>query len=89
MAYEQRDMSGTLFPERQKKSERGPDWTGTVMVRGETLRIAAWTKRGKRGEFLSLSFSVPKSEGYEDSRQSSGEARPGEGGPSDDDSIDF
>lgn len=67
MAYELKDMSGTLFPERKDgKSERAPDWTGTVMVRGETLRIAAWTKEGRRGKFLSLAFSEPRGQAARD-----------------------
>jgi len=60
MAYEQRDMSGTLFPEQRKKSEKAPDWTGTVLINGETWRLAAWTKQGQRGEFLSLKVSEPQ-----------------------------
>lgn len=76
MAYEVRDMSGTLFPEQEKRSEKGPDWTGTVVVRGETLRIAAWTKEGRRGQFLSLAFSEPRDGG-------------GRRGGSDDDQVPF
>lgn len=62
MPYEVRDMSGTLFPERDKKSEKAPDYTGTVQVRGETLRIAGWKKSGRNGTFLSLAFSEPRGE---------------------------
>ena len=64
MAYEVRDMSGTLFPEQEKRSEKGPDWTGTVLIRGEKLRIAAWRKEGRGGRtFLSLAFSEPRDGG--------------------------
>ena len=57
MAYEQQEMSGTLFQERNKKNPKGPDWTGTVLIEGITWRLAAWTKQGQRGDFLSLKVS--------------------------------
>lgn len=57
MAYEPKDMTGTLFNEKQKKSDRAPDMTGTVLLNGVTMRIAAWKKAGRSGEFLSLVIS--------------------------------
>lgn len=60
--YEPRDMSGTLFPEQNKKSERAPDYTGNIMFNGTQYRLAAWTKHGKRGDFLSLKVSEMEGE---------------------------
>lgn len=59
--YETRDMSGTLFRETEKTKETQPDYTGKVVVRGETLRIAGWLKEGKSGKpYVSLAFSEPR-----------------------------
>lgn len=61
MAYEQRDMSGSLFKNDKDGNERRPDYTGKAMVDGEEYRIAAWVKEGRGGKkFLSLSFSEPR-----------------------------
>lgn len=54
MAYEQREWDGILFRNDKKGNERAPDWTGNVVIRGEKFRLAAWTKTGRGGEFLSL-----------------------------------
>lgn len=59
--YEQRDMSGTLFINRNKTKDTSPDMTGDVMIGGHTYRIAAWNKQSKSGfSFLSLAFSEPR-----------------------------
>ena len=59
--YEMKDMSGTLFRETEKKKETSPDFTGKVLVRGETLRIAGWLKQSKAGStYLSLALSEPR-----------------------------
>ena len=57
---ETRDNSGILFKEVEKRSERGPDYTGRAMIAGIDYRVAGWIKEGGRGKFLSLAFSVPE-----------------------------
>ena len=42
MAYEQKDNSGSLFRENEKKSDRSPDYTGKAMIDGKMKRIAGW-----------------------------------------------
>jgi hypothetical protein len=59
MAYEQRDMSGTLWREREKRTEKSPDFTGTILIGRKEWRLAAWIKPGTRGSFLSLKVSEP------------------------------
>jgi uncharacterized protein (DUF736 family) len=56
MAYEERDNSGTAFPNDYKQSGKRPDYRGNIIVNGQKLEIAIWKKQGKKGEFLSLSF---------------------------------
>lgn len=57
MAYELRDMSGSLFRVEEKKSERGPDYTGRIMIDGIEYRQSAWIKTAKSGrKFFSQSF---------------------------------
>jgi len=55
MPYEPREGSGVLFPEKEKKSEKSPDFKGNILIGGKPLRLAGWKKIGKRGPFLSLS----------------------------------
>lgn len=55
MPYEPREGSGVLFPEKQKKSEKAPDFKGNLLVGGKAIRIAGWKKAGKKGPFISLS----------------------------------
>lgn len=48
-------INGALFPETEKKSEKAPDYTGTMGPNRE-LRIAAWRRSGSESgkSFLSL-----------------------------------
>lgn len=56
--FEQKDMTGVLFPDRDKKSETHPDLTGSVTIKGEKLRLAVWKKTSKAGNaYLSVSVS--------------------------------
>lgn len=56
----QREMSGAIFREQEKKSERAPDYTGSCLINGQELRIAGWIKEGRSGKFMSLAFSEPR-----------------------------
>jgi len=74
MAYEERDMSGSLF-KREKKGDNWPDYGGPLMVNGEKLEIAAWLKEGKKGKFLSLKVS-PRRERDDQPSQPSRDSAP-------------
>ena len=58
-----KDNSGALFKEAEKKSEKHPDYKGNCMVNGEVMYIAAWINTPKAGgdKYMSLSFT-PQSE---------------------------
>lgn len=55
MPYEPRDGAGSLFPNSKTKDTQ-PDWTGDFMIHGRQFEIAGWTKKSKRGDFLSLAI---------------------------------
>lgn len=54
MAYEHKEGYGAIFKETTKKSEKGPDYRGNVMVAGVLYELAGWIKTGGKGPFLSL-----------------------------------
>jgi hypothetical protein len=58
MAYEQKQNSGSLFPNKRKEKESHPDLTGTLDVDGVQYWINAWSKTAKTNgeEWLSISI---------------------------------
>lgn len=57
--YELKDNSGTLFKNNRKEKDTHPDYTGTCMVDGKVMRMSAWIKEGKAGQFFSFAFNEP------------------------------
>lgn len=49
MSYEERDMSGVLFEETNKRSDASPEWSGQILINGRKYRIAGWDKTGQTG----------------------------------------
>ena len=61
MAYEEKNMSGALFRNRDKKEgSNQPDYWGTATIENIQYRLAGWVKQGKSGNFLSLSIEAPE-----------------------------
>lgn len=57
MAFEMRDMSGSLFLNDRKNAETHPDWKGRCLINGRSFWMSAWVKRTDKGvQFFSLSF---------------------------------
>jgi uncharacterized protein (DUF736 family) len=57
MAYEQRDLSGSLFKNDKREKDSHPNLTGTVMIGGVEYWASGWTKERQNGEkWISLSF---------------------------------
>lgn len=50
------ENSGAIFT-NQKTKDIQPDMTGTCTIGGKSYRVAAWTKQGNKGKFLSLKFT--------------------------------
>jgi len=44
LAYERKDGDIAVFTVKEKKNERGPDWTGTALINGEELQVSFWQK---------------------------------------------
>jgi uncharacterized protein (DUF736 family) len=57
MAYEQRDLSGSLFKNDKREKDTHPNLTGTVMIDGVEYWASGWTKERNNGDkWISLSF---------------------------------
>ena len=60
MAYEIRDMTGSLFDNgARKKKDSHPDRSGTAMIDGREYWVSGWLKKDKNGKpWLSLAFKL-------------------------------
>ena len=56
MAYEIRELSGSLFKNEKKTEEKHPQMQGSCLIDGVEYYISAWTKEGSRGRWQSLAF---------------------------------
>jgi hypothetical protein len=65
MAYEQKDNSGSLFQNKEKRSENFPDYSGSVRIEGADWWISGWKKQSKDGTTY-LSLSVKRKDGTAD-----------------------
>ncbi len=59
MAFEMKNLTGSLFKNDNKQTEVQPDFTGHAVIDRRKVKIAAWGKTTKDGRrFLSLSFKL-------------------------------
>ena len=66
-----KDNSGALFREADKKSEKHPDYKGNCLVNGQKMYIAAWINESQGGKkYMSLSFSAPSEDAQYDKTSS-------------------
>jgi uncharacterized protein (DUF736 family) len=57
MSYEQKDNSGALFQNKEKRSENSPDYSGSIRIEGHDWWISGWRKMSKDGTpYLSVSI---------------------------------
>lgn len=74
MAYEQKDMTGSVFANQRKEKDTHPDRTGDCTIDGKKYWINGWVKQDRNGkQFLSLSFK-PKDGAEKSSPQRLGSA---------------
>jgi hypothetical protein len=56
MAYEIRELSGSLFKNEKKTEEKHPQMQGSCLIEGIEYWVSAWTKEGAKGRWQSLAF---------------------------------
>lgn len=57
MAYEQKDLSGSLFINDRKDKDTHPDRTGTALIDGVEYWVSGWVKKKQDGTpWMSLAF---------------------------------
>jgi uncharacterized protein (DUF736 family) len=49
MAYEQKDLTFSLFKQNSKAHEKSPDYSGTIKIDGKEMRLAGWIETSKSG----------------------------------------
>lgn len=61
MAFELKDGSGFIFKNKNKTSEKSPEYQGEFKTpSGELLQIALWVKSGEKGSYFSASIQEKK-----------------------------
>ena len=51
-------MTGVLFPVENKQSDKHPNLTGNIVIKGEKYYISAWTNTAKSGKkYISLKLN--------------------------------
>ena len=52
---EDKDMTGVLFPVENKKTDKHPNLTGNIVIKGEKFYLSAWSNTSKNGKrYISL-----------------------------------
>lgn len=67
MAYEKKDMSGSLFKNDRKEKDSHPDYQGDIIIDGKHYWLSGWIKEGQKGKFFSLA-AKPKEQRREEIR---------------------
>ena len=58
---ENKDMTGVLFMVEDRASDKHPNLTGNVLIKGEKYYISAWTNTAKSGKkYISLKLNEDK-----------------------------
>ncbi len=58
---EKRDMSGILFKNDRKETDKQPDYTGNCTIEGKDYWMSAWIKQGNKGKFMSFAYKPKES----------------------------
>jgi hypothetical protein len=71
MAYEQRELTGSLFKNDRKEKDTHADYRGSALIDGDEYWIDAWLNESSSGvKYMSLKFKV------KDDRQARNSGRP-------------
>jgi hypothetical protein len=66
----------SLFPEENKKSDNGPDYTGEVDIGGTKYRLAGWKRVSKKSGKKFLSGAIEPKDGKNDKQTNTKSAAP-------------
>jgi hypothetical protein len=74
MAYEEKEGSGSMFPNSYKEKDSQPDWKGKIMINGEIVKLSGWTREygneGKTRISLAVDTFEPKQrDGFEQAKK--------------------
>lgn len=59
MAYEPKDMSGSLFRNDRKEADTHPDYKGSALINGVDHWLDAWINTDRNGgKYMSLKFKA-------------------------------
>lgn len=70
MAYETKELSGSLFKNDKKEKETHPNMKGSAKIDGVEYWVSGWTKEGKKGKWISLAFKPKEDQDHDDKRPS-------------------
>ena len=56
MAYEMKDMTGSIFKNEKREKETQPQGKGQALIDGVEYWVSAWTNDGTNGKYQSLKF---------------------------------
>lgn len=73
---------GALFRNKDRKSDKHPEYSGSVNVEGVDYWLSGWIKEGKNGKFFSLSLKPKDGDKVERFKAKVEEAFPARGRPS-------
>jgi hypothetical protein len=76
MAYEQRELSGSLFKNDRKAKDTHADYQGRCLIDGREYYMNAWLKDGKSGKWMSFSFKPADETGKQGMQQARAAAQP-------------
>lgn len=62
MAFEVKDLSGSMFNNDKKKSANHPDFNGSIRIDNKDYWLSCWKKTGRSGEWFSFAFKAKDGE---------------------------
>jgi hypothetical protein len=58
MGYEYKELTGSIFKNKNKKDDKHPEYTGVVKINGDLMDVALWVKNpGGKDPFFSMKIS--------------------------------
>jgi hypothetical protein len=64
MAYEMKDMSGSVFKNKKRDRDTSPNLTGSALIFGKEVWVNAWVKEDKNGDkWISFAFKEKQPQG--------------------------